>query len=95
MIQRHLNGGYPDIRLVDPNHRNKGWLLLQHYHDGRMLHEPYAREVLTSLYYFWGKEVVLATKDSNGQEAVFICAGEKDADKDVALITREEYENKW
>lgn len=94
LLQRHLNGGLPDIRLTDPNHRNRGWLLLEHWWDGRLLHEPYAREVLTSLNFLWGKEVVLVTKDHNNQEVVFICVGQ-DADKDVALVTREEYENKW
>jgi stage V sporulation protein R len=94
LLQRHLNGGLPDIRLVDPNHRGRGWLLLQHQWDGRLIHEPYTREVMASLYYLWGREVILATKDKDDQEVVFVCVG-TDADKDIALITRQEYESKW
>lgn len=94
LLQSKLNGGLPDIRIADPNHRNKNWLLLQHYWDGRLLHEPYAREVLTSLYYFWGKEVVLATRDLDGVEGVFVCVG-TDPEKDIVLMPRTEYEEKW
>jgi stage V sporulation protein R len=94
LLQRHLNGGLPDIRLTDPNHRGTGIMFLQHVWDGRLLYEPYVRETLTSLNYLWGREIVLATKDNNGQEVVFICDG-KNSDKDIALVTRHEYENKW
>jgi stage V sporulation protein R len=97
MLQRHVNGGLPDIRIVDPNHRNKGYLLLQHYTsdlDDRVLYEPYARAVLTSIHYLWGREVMLVTKDKNHEEHVYVCVG-TDPEKDVALVTREEYEKTW
>lgn len=94
LMMRHLNGGLPDIRLTDPNHRNKGWMFLQHVWDGRLLYEPYVRETLTSLQYLWGHEIILATRDKNDQEVVFICVG-TNPDKDIALVTRHEYENKW
>jgi stage V sporulation protein R len=94
LIQSRLNGGLPDIRLVDPNHRGQGIMLLQHWWDGRVLYESYARETITSLYFLWGKEVILATRDNNGKEIVFYCAG-LDSDKDVAILTREEFEEKW
>lgn len=97
LLQRHVNGGSPDIRLVDPNHRNKDYLLLQHYADSlddRALYEPYARAVMTSLHYFWGKEVMLVTTDDDKEEVVYVCVG-KDPDKDVAVMSREEYEKTW
>jgi stage V sporulation protein R len=97
LLQRHVNGGSPDIRLVDPNHRNKDYLLLQHYSDSlddRALFEPYARAVMTSLYYFWGKEVMLVSANSNKEEIVYVCMG-KDPEKDVAVMSREEYEKTW
>jgi hypothetical protein len=62
--------------------------------DDRLLYEPYVRETLTSLYYLWNREVVLATRNKDKEEMVFICGG-TDADRDVALVTRQEYENKW
>jgi len=94
LLASRLNGGLPDIRLADPNHRGKGWFFLQHFYDGRLIYEPYAREVLTSLNYLWQKEVVLATHDKDGHEVVFICVGQ-DPEKDIALVTREEYESRW
>lgn len=94
LLKKHVNRGLPDIRLADPNHRGKGWLFLQHVWEGRLLHEPYARETIASLYFFWGREVVLATKDQDGEEVVFICTGTS-PEKDTVLVTRHEYENKW
>lgn len=97
MLQRHINGGLPDIRIVDPNHRNKNYLLLQHYPDSfddRELYEPYARAVLTSIYYLWGKEVMLATKNKNKEEFVYVCVG-TDPQKDVLVTPREDYEKTW
>lgn len=97
LLQNHLNGGLPDIRIVDPNHRNKNYLLLQHYpndFDDRVLYDPYARAVLTSIYYLWDREVMLATKDRNGEEHIYVCMG-TDPQKDVALLPRNDYEKTW
>ena len=94
LLQRHLNGGLPDIRLADPNHRGKGWMLLQHMCDGRLLYEPYVREVMTSIYYLWRNEVVLATRNHDDEEVVVFCSG-TDPDKDIIVMSREEYEKKW
>lgn len=97
LLQKHVNGGLPDIRIVDPNHRNKGYLLLQHYNnelDDRVLYEPYARSVLNSIHYLWGREVMLATKNKNNEEQIYVCVG-TDPEKDVALMSRQEYEKTW
>ena len=94
LMQMYCNGGLPDIGLADPNHRGKGWMLLQHMWDGQTLYEPYAREVMTSLNYLWDKEICLATKDSDGKECVLFCNGNH-PDKDVVVLTRDEYERKW
>jgi stage V sporulation protein R len=96
LLQKYVNGGLPDIRLVDPNHRNKSYMLLQHYTDpldDRPLYEPYARAVLTSIYYLWGKEIMLVTA-KNKDEFVYVCEG-TDPDKDVAVFPRAEYEKTW
>ena len=97
LLQRHVNGGLPDIRIVDPNHRNKGYMLLQHYHDmydDREIYESYARAVLTSIYYLWGREVMLATKNKDQEEYVYVCVG-LDPQKDVVFVPREDYEKTW
>lgn len=94
LLKRYLNGGLPDIRLVDPNHLGKGWFLLQHYHDGRPLYEPYARDTMCSIWKIWQNTVVLATKDDDGvQEMVYVCDG-LDPTK-VLHMTREKYEEEY
>lgn len=96
LMNRHVNGGLPDVRIVDPNHRNKNYLLLQHYpdsYDDRNLYEPYARSVLTSIYALWGKEVMLAT-GSDEKRSVYVCVG-TDPDKDVDIMPEVAYEKTW
>lgn len=97
LLQKHVNGGLPDIRIVDPNHRNKNYFLLQHYRselDDRVLYDPYARSVMTSIYYLWGKDVMLATTDRNNDEFVYVCVG-TNPEKDVISLSREDYEKTW
>lgn len=94
MLQKYVNAGLPDIRLIDPNHKGKGWMLLEHKYDGLDLYEPYARAVLNAIYYLWGREVVLITKNQNFEEQIYICGG-ADPDKDVAKVNRDEYDRKW
>ena len=90
LIKRYMNGGLPDIRLADPNHRGKGILFLQHEWDGRLLYPPYARPTLASLYRLWGNDVCLATKGKNGEEVVYHCYG---PDEEFIEITpRKKYE---
>ena len=79
LMQRHLNGGLPDIRLTESNYRDNGSLFLQHFHDGRPLYEPHIKDVLYSLSAIWGKPVHLATLDSNQEELVFTHYGRHDA----------------
>lgn len=93
LISRHINRGLPDIRLVDPNHRGRGHMFLQHYPDmyNRALYAPYVRDVLTSIRYFMKSDVFLATYDDDGEEIVYICHGH-DADKGVEVAMRNDYE---
>ena len=91
LIAKHLNGGLPDIELVDPNHKGKRHFLLQHVWDGRPLYEPYIREILSSIYKLWKERVILATKNRDGEELVCVATG-PDPDKDVAWFTRKEYD---
>lgn len=91
LIQRYSNGGLPDIRLHDPNHLGRNWLLLQHHPDGRPLHEGYCRQTLPSLWYFWKNPVVLASRDLRDREYVFYCNG-IDPENNVKILPRDEYE---
>jgi stage V sporulation protein R len=75
LLQKYTNGGLPDVRLVDHNHRGDGWMLLQHYYDGMELYIPYVNETLESLYRIWQNKVALVTKNKDGEEIVFLCTG--------------------
>jgi stage V sporulation protein R len=97
LLNKYANGGLPDIRLVDPNHRNNNYLLLQHFpsaYDDRIIYEKYARGVMASLYYLWKREVMLVTKNEDNEEIIYVCEG-TDPDKDIVMVTREDYEKTW
>jgi stage V sporulation protein R len=89
LVARHMNGGLPEIRLVDPNHRNKGIMLLQHAWNGRSLHDSYVRPVLESIRFLWKNDVYLATKGKNGAEFIYRCKGE---DANVDIVPRDDYD---
>lgn len=93
LMARHSNGGLPDIRLVDGNHRGQNIFFMQHMSDERPLYDPYARSVLSSINYLMQKEIMLSTKDSEG-EKIYICNG-PDEEKDVIKVSRQEYEDSW
>ena len=71
LMQRHVNGGLPDIRLMEPNYLGRGIMLLEHFHDGRPLYESYLEDVLSSIRFLWNNDVVLVTKDESNKERVF------------------------
>lgn len=88
LVARHMNGGLPEIRLVDPNHRNKGIMLLQHAWQGRGLHDAYVRPVLEALRVLWKNDVYLATKSKDGREFLYRCRGD---DLTVDVVSRDDY----
>jgi stage V sporulation protein R len=92
LIQKHINGGLPEIKLVDCNYKGKGVMLLEHVWDGRTLYDSYTRATLQSLYYLWKNDVMLTTRNSDGREIVYYCVG--DGDNDVGVIYRDDYEKK-
>lgn len=94
LMRRHLNGGLPDIKLVEPNYRGKGYFLLQHNADGRELYDPYVKDVLVGLRFVWGNDVFLATTDEDGTEIIYECFS-TDPNK-VRRVTRKQHmENMW
>lgn len=94
LLQRYSNGGLPDIRLEDPNHLGKGWFFLQHHADGRQLYDSYAKETLCSIWKLWQNPVVLATKDENGNEFIYLCNGAH-PELTISTMTRKEYEKEY
>jgi spore cortex formation protein SpoVR/YcgB (stage V sporulation) len=70
-MARHINGGLPSIKLMDPNYAGRGVMMLQHEFEGRGLFGPYIGDVLQSLRTIWGNDVILASKNDNGAEKVY------------------------
>lgn len=93
LLKRYLNGGLPDIKLVDPNFRGRGWFLLEHVWDGKELYEPYLKAVLTSIRHLWNDAVMLDTRDKDGNEFVYICDSEEE--NDVEKVSRAEFDKSW
>lgn len=91
LMQKHINGGLPDIRLTEPNYRGKGAMMLEHTYDGRTLYEPYVSEVLIALRAIWGKDVYLSTKDANANEKIYCCYG-VDSEADIEVVSREDHD---
>lgn len=71
LMQRHLNGGLPDIRLMEPNYGGRGVMMLQHFSDGRPLYDPYIGDVLSSIQFIWNNDVILATSNEDGKERIY------------------------
>lgn len=94
LIQRYTNGGLPDIRLADPNHLGKGWFFMQHMWDGRPLYDDYAKETMTSLWKLWKNNIVLATRDTEEREYVYLCDG-GNPEKDLHMMLRKDYEKEY
>ena len=93
LMQKHLNRGLPEIKLIDPNHKNKGYYLLEHSWDGRQLYKPYVSEVLSAIYTLTGKPVMLCTKNKNEEDIVFVAPTKKP--DDLQVYRKEEYFKKW
>lgn len=94
LLARYCNGGAPDIRLTDANHRGKGIFLMEHQWDGRGLHPRETADTLRSIYSLWRRPCAVATRDEDNpdQEIVAVCNGTgKDA---VESMTRQEFEKK-
>ncbi len=83
LIQRYLNRGLPDIRLIDPNGKGKNILVLQHHWDGRVLHPKYSRETLRSLARLWRRPVAVLTKTEDEKDSIFYCSSDLNVVKEL------------
>jgi stage V sporulation protein R len=90
LMDRHLNGGLPDIRLTDPNFKGRGYLLLEHQFDGRILYDNYVRPVMQSLQAIWNNWIFLASANQDGEELIYACYGPEE--RDLEVLSREEFE---
>jgi spore cortex formation protein SpoVR/YcgB (stage V sporulation) len=90
LLKQYANRGLPDVRLVDPNHRGKGYFLLEHQWSGQILHEQYAKAVLAAIFHLWKNKVILSSKNDDNEEIVYIC--DSDLEDNVKVMSREDYE---
>jgi stage V sporulation protein R len=93
LLRRFLNGGNPEVKLVDPNFLGKGFLLLQHEWDGRELYLPYLKSVLASIRSIWNDMVILATRNKDGEETIWTT--DSDNEDEVESVSRAEFEKTW
>ena len=93
LLQKNSNRGLPVIKIIDDNHKGKGYLLLEHVWDGRIIYQPYVLDVLVSIYFLMKAPVVLTTKNKNGDDIVYFC-NSTDPDH-VEIVKKEEYFRKW
>lgn len=77
LIQQKLNGGLPDIKLVDPNHKGKRIFLMEHTWDGRTLHPQMTRDTLLAVSAIWKGPSGILSKDKDGREIMYYCEDEK------------------
>lgn len=68
MIRSKINGGFPDVRIVEHNFRDRRILVLKHYFDGRRLHRGMSSEAMQAICGIWGSPVMLLTQDGEGNE---------------------------
>ena len=61
LLTQLTNHGNPFIYVVDPNHKNRGELLLEHQHKGVDLRKDYAELALKALHRLWKRPVCLKT----------------------------------
>lgn len=83
LIQRYLNGGLPDVRLVDHNGRGKGIMVWEHQWDGRTLQPKFTTETIKNASKIWQRPIALITKNKNGDEVIFY--SQPDSDEVKAL----------
>jgi len=79
LVRSKINGGFPDVRIVEHNFRGKRILALKHYFDGRLLHEGISGESIQSISAIWDCPVMLLTKDETEKEyCLYVQDGESE-----------------
>ena len=61
LVQQLVNGGHPQIVVLEGDYEGKGGLYLKHRHEGVDLDIVYLEKTLNLVQYLWGKSVALET----------------------------------
>jgi stage V sporulation protein R len=92
LLQKYQNGGLPDIRLVDHNHRGRRVLLLEHQWDGRTLHPNETADTIQAMWHLWKSPVAVTTRNEDEEEQVYVCTGPTPTD--IEVMPRNKFEKK-
>lgn len=68
MLRSKINSGFPDVRVVESNFRDRRILALQHFWDGRILDNLNSSEALESIASIWDGPTMLLSKNKAGKE---------------------------
>lgn len=82
LLKSKLNGGLPEIKLVDPNHKGKRIFLMEHTWDQRLLHPQQTKDSLRALSAIWKGPTAVLSKDKDSREIMYYCEDDK-----VEIIT--------
>ncbi len=70
ILKQLTNIGHPIIKVIDANFKNRGELLLKHFHDGDDLKQDYLQECIKNLYKIWTRPVHIETLVENSKKRV-------------------------
>lgn len=77
LLKSKLNGGLPEIKLVDPNHKGQRIFLMEHSWDGRILDPRQSKDTLRAISWIWNGKCALLSKDKDGNQITYECDGER------------------
>lgn len=73
LLRSKMNGGLPEINLVDPNHKGKRILLMKHTWDGRILLPNHTKDTLLALSSLWSGPTAILSKNKDEEEIMYYC----------------------
>ncbi len=70
ILKQLTNVGNPIIKVIDGNYKNRGEMLLQHYHDGDDLKYDYLLDCIKNIYKIWTRPIHIETVIENVKRRV-------------------------
>lgn len=90
LLKSKLNGGLPEIQLVDPNHKNKRIFLMEHKWDGRTLLKNYTEDTLKALSKLWKGPTAILSKNKDGDSIMYYCEDDKVEIQKIGMASQKE-----
>ena len=67
IISSFVHSGVPKIKIVNGNYNNNGVMKLEHSYVGAPLEPTYCEETLKHMFFLWGHDIILKTKDEKSE----------------------------